>query len=79
MFKMLSVLLFAMLSTASIATPAFPQASGDPRALVNAARRQIGVTLTYDPADILFAYSITRHYRWHPNKSSRESEQGGSP
>ena len=29
--------------------------------------------------DILFAYSITGHYRWHPRKSSRTSEQGGSP
>lgn len=29
--------------------------------------------------DILFAYKITGHYRWHPNKTSRESEQGGSP
>ena len=213
MFRMLSVLLFALLSTASIAAPALPPASGDPLALVTAARRQIGVTLIYDPAyqrlaypngdvpiergvctdvvvrayrqlgvdlqarvhqdlkkawgayshqsrrqlkapdrnidhrrvpnlatffarqgatvppgrdvktylpgdivtwnlpqglthigivsdqvssrgipliihnigagaredDILFAYSITGHYRWHPDKSSRESEQGGSP
>ena len=29
--------------------------------------------------DILFAYAITGHYRWHPNKANHKSEQGGSP
>jgi len=56
MSKIPSALLFALLPGASIATPAVPRASGDPLTLVNAARSQIGVTLTYDPAYQRLAY-----------------------
>lgn len=69
MLKIMSALLFALLPAASSATPPFqqetgkpalqpgmPQASGDPLALVNAARGQVGVTLTYDPAYQRLAY-----------------------
>jgi hypothetical protein len=69
MLKLLSSLLFALLPLAPSAArqlapatgkPAVRQdeqkKSGDPLALVNAARSQIGVTLTYDPAYQRLAY-----------------------
>ena len=69
MLKILSALLFASLSAASSAAPPLlqengmpalqrdmPRASGDPQALVNAARGQVGATLKYDPAYQRLAY-----------------------
>ena len=54
MFNILSALLFTALSATSTAAP--PRAAADPLALVNAAKEQIGVTLTYDPAYRRLAY-----------------------
>ena len=60
MLKTLSTLLLALLAAASGAQPASrpatPRASGAPQALVEAARSQVGVTLTYDPAYRRLAY-----------------------
>lgn len=60
MRKTLSTLLLALLAAASSAQPApqpeTPRASGTPQALVDAARSQVGVTLTYDPAYRRLAY-----------------------
>ncbi|HWW69440.1 MAG TPA: DUF1287 domain-containing protein [Duganella sp.] len=60
MRKTLSTLLLALLATTSSAKtasqPETPRASDAPHALVEAARSQVGVTLTYDPAYRRLAY-----------------------